>query len=137
LYRPFKQKRRTKATIAKEKGLEPLADWILSFPAGPLIQKAQEFVNMEKEVESAEEALDGAHEIIGEKVGDEPNYRKWIREETENKGQADTKAKDTEKDPKGVFAMYYEYNEPIKNMPPHRILAMNRGEKEGVLSVTL
>ena len=137
LYRPFKQKRRTKATIAKEKGLEPLADWILSFPAGPLIQKAQEFVNMEKEVESAEEALAGAHEIIAEKVGDEPNYRKWIREETENKGQADTKAKDTEKDPKGVFAMYYEYNEPIKNMPPHRILAMNRGEKEGVLSVTL
>lgn len=137
LYRPFKQKRRTKATIAKEKGLEPFANWILSFPQGHLNDKAATFINEEKGVHTAAEALDGAHEIIAEKIGDEPSYRKWIRDYTENKGQIATKEKAVDLDEKGIYAMYYEYAESIRSIPSHRILAMNRGEKEGVLGVRL
>ena len=137
LYRPYKQKRRTKATIAKEKGLEPLADWILTYPSKSLADRAEEFVSEEKEVSSAEDALAGAHEIIAERVGDTPKYREWIRSYTEKKGMLETKEKESEKDSKGVFEMYYEYAEPIRTLPAHRILAVNRGEKENVLSASL
>lgn len=137
LYRPYKQKRRTKATIAREKGLAPLADWLLSYFSGDVQEKAKEYVDEEVEVASPEEALAGAHEIIAEMVGDEPEYRKWIREFTIKNGRIETKVKKQEEDEKGIYEMYYEYSEPVKSIPSHRVLAMNRGEKEEVLSVSI
>lgn len=138
LYRPYKQKRRTKATVAKEKGLEPFAEWILSLPAqGNLEQKALEFVNEEKGVTSVEEAIQGAQDIIAEQISDQPKYRQWIRDITFRKGQISSSAKDDEKDEKNVYEMYYEYEEPIHKIVPHRILALNRGEKEEVIRVSI
>jgi len=138
LYRPYKQKRRTKATVAKEKGLEPFAEWILSLPAqGNLEQKALEFVNEEKGVTSVEEAIQGAQDIIAEQISDHPKYRQWIRDITFRKGQISSSAKDVEKDEKNVYEMYYEYEEPIHKIVPHRILALNRGEKEEVIRVSI
>ncbi|HZH58201.1 MAG TPA: Tex family protein [Metabacillus sp.] len=138
LYRPYKQKRRTKATVAKEKGLEPFAEWILSLPAqGNLEQKALEFVNEEKGVTSVEEAIQGAQDIIAEQISDQPKYRQWIRDTTYRKGQISSSAKDEEKDEKNVYEMYYEYEEPIHKIVPHRILALNRGEKEEVIRVSI
>ncbi len=138
LYRPYKEKRRTKATIAKEKGLEPLAEWLLSFPAhGTLLEKAKEFIDAEKEVFSEEEALQGAKDIIAEQVSDESDFRKWIRDLTFRKGIIATAVKDEEKDEKKVYEMYYEYEEPIQKIVPHRILALNRGEKEEILKVSI
>lgn len=138
LYRPFKQKRRTKATVAKEKGLEPLAEWLIQLPASeePL-EKAKSFINPDKEVETAEAALEGAKDIVAEKVADEPVYRNWIREQTLKKGILATSAKDPAKDEKNVYEMYYEYEEPVHKAAPHRVLAMNRGEKEGILRVVV
>lgn len=135
LYRPYKQKRRTKATKAKEKGLEPLADWLLTFPKEDIQAEAATYIDEEKEVASAEEALQGAHEILAEQVGDHPEYRKWIRQFTDRNGAISSTAKDTEKDEKGVYEMYYDYSDPIRKAAHHRVLAMNRGEKEEVLSV--
>nr|WP_273127217.1 Tex family protein [Bacillus weihaiensis] len=138
LYRPYKQKRRTKATIAKEKGLEPLAHWILELPSqGDILGKAREFVNEEKEVTSAEEAIQGAKDIIAEQISDEPAYRQWIRDTTFKRGSIATVAKDEEKDEKNIFEMYYDYEEPIQKIVPHRVLALNRGEKEGILRVSI
>ncbi|QOR66845.1 RNA-binding transcriptional accessory protein [Cytobacillus suaedae] len=138
LYRPYKQKRRTKATVAKEKGLEPLAEWMFSFPVGIQIEeKAKEFLSEEKEVNSVEEAIQGAKDIIAEWISDDANYRQWIRTETFRKGKIVSVAKDEEKDEKKVFEMYYEYEEPISKVVPHRVLAMNRGEKEEVLRVSI
>ncbi|XQY93812.1 Tex family protein [Metabacillus sp. HB246100] len=138
LYRPYKQKRRTKATIAKEKGLEPLAHWILELPSqGDILGKAREFVNEEKEVTSAEEAIQGAKDIIAEQISDEPAYRQWIRDTTFKRGSIATIAKDEEKDEKNIFEMYYDYEEPIQKIVPHRVLALNRGEKEGILRVSI
>ncbi|GAA0367669.1 Tex family protein [Alkalibacterium iburiense] len=137
LYRPYKQKRRTKATLAKEQGLEPLSEWLLSFPKGSIEAEAEEYINEEKEVHSAEEALAGAHEIIAEYISDNPEYRKWVRDYTYNTGFIETKEKNKEADEKSVFEMYYEYSEKIKTMVSHRVLAVNRGEKEDILSVTL
>lgn len=138
LYRPYKQKRRTKATVAKEKGLEPFAEWILSLPAqGNLEQKALEFVNEEKGVTSVEEAIQGAQDIIAEQISDQPKYRQWIRDTTYRKGQISSSAKDEEKDEKNVYEMYYEYEEPVHKIVPHRILALNRGEKEEVIRVSI
>lgn len=135
LYRPYKQKRRTKATIAKEKGLEPFAEWMLTFPNRSVEEKAAEFIDEEKEVASAEEAVQGAHEIIAERVGDNPEYRKWIRQFTVQHGLLTSSVKKEEKDEKGVYEMYYEYSESIKKAAHHRVLAMNRGEKEDVLTI--
>ena len=138
LYRPYKQKRRTKATVAKEKGLEPLAEWIFTFPLNENIEeKAQEFISEVKEVATIEEAITGAKDIIAEWISDDANFRQWIRTETFKRGRIVSTAKDKEKDEKKVFEMYYEYEEPISKVVPHRVLAMNRGEKEDVLRVSV
>ncbi|AZB41391.1 RNA-binding transcriptional accessory protein [Bacillus sp. FJAT-42376] len=138
LYRPYKQKRRTKATAAKEKGLEPLAQWLMSLPAsGSPEEKAESFINPDKGVETADDALQGAKDIAAEKIADEPAYRKWIREQTFKKGMLATTVKDKEKDEKNVFEMYYEYEEPVHKAAPHRVLAMNRGEKEDILRIAI
>lgn len=138
LYRPYKQKRRTKATIAKEKGLEPLADWLLSFPTQADVKaEAAKFVDAEKEVETVETALLGAHEIIAERVSDEPKFRTWIRDFTFKHGQYVSTVKDKEKDEKSVYEMYYDFSEPVSKMVSHRVLATNRGEKEDILKVAL
>ncbi|MDT1997309.1 RNA-binding transcriptional accessory protein [Carnobacterium divergens] len=138
LYRPYKQKRRTKATIAKEKGLEPLAEWLMTFPTGVDIKaEASRYVNSEKEVASPEEALAGVHEILAEKISDEPKYRTWIRGFTNKNGFIKTTVKNKEKDEKEVYEMYYDFQEPIAKLVSHRILAFNRGEKEDILKVNL
>ena len=137
LYRPYKQKRRTKATIAKEQGLEPLADWLLTFPSGDVMNEAENYVNEEAGITSAEEALAGAHEIIAEGISDNPTYREWIREYVAQNGSIVSQVKHAEADEKSVYEMYYDYTQTIKTLVSHRILAMNRGEKEGILSVSL
>ena len=136
LYRPYKQKRRTKATVARENGLEPFANWILTFPTeGLLEEKAHSFIN--DEVLTSEDALQGAHEIIAEIVGDEPLFRERIREFTRRFGQIASTVKDEEADEKGVYEMYYDFSQAINSVQPHRVLAMNRGEKENILKVSL
>lgn len=138
LYRPYKQKRRTKATIAKEKGLETLAEWLLSFPMTPLPkEKAKEFIDVEKGVETDEEALQGAKDIIAERISDDASIRQWVRAQTWKKGVVVANGKDVEKDEKNVYEMYYNYEEPVHKIVPHRILALNRGEKEEVLRVSI
>lgn len=135
LYRPYKQKRRTKATIAKENGLAPLSKWLLNFPQDDIYDKAQTFVN--DKIPTAEEALLGAHEIMAEQISDTAKFRSWIRNETFQNGCFESHVKDADKDEKGVYEMYYDFSEPLKKMVSHRILACNRGEKEGILNVSL
>ncbi|MCM3694661.1 Tex family protein [Neobacillus niacini] len=137
LYRPYKQKRRTKATVAKEKGLEPLAEWILTFPNTPIEEKGKEFLSDEKEVLTVEDAISGAKDIIAEMISDDAEGRKWIRNETFKSGKVESTVKDAEKDEKKVYEMYYEYEEPVNKIVPHRILALNRGEKEDILRVSI
>ncbi|WP_139491916.1 Tex family protein [Brevibacillus dissolubilis] len=138
LYRPYKQKRRTRATMAKEKGLEPLATYLLTLPKeGDPAQEAGKYINPEKGVESAEDALQGAMDIIAEQISDDPDFRKWIRETTFNKGVLVTEQKNEEAENKNVYQMYYDYNEPVKKVVPHRVLAINRGEKEEILKVNI
>ncbi|HGF8194754.1 TPA: Tex family protein [Enterococcus faecium] len=137
LYRPYKQKRRTKATIAKEKGLEPLALWLMQLTDVEVQSEAEKYIDKEKEVSSAEEALQGAHEIIAEQVSDNAKFRTWIRSYTYNKGMYVSQVKDEQADEKGVYEMYYDFAEPVHKMVSHRILATNRGEKEEVLKVFL
>ena len=138
LYRPYKQKRRTKATVAKEKGLEPLAEWLYTFPMNvDVLQYATGFISEEKEVISAEDAIQGAKDIIAEWISDDATFRQWIRNETFKQGTIETAVKDQEKDEKNVYEMYYEYKEPIHKVVPHRVLAMNRGEKEEILRVSI
>lgn len=136
LYRPYKQKRRTKATIAKEKGLEPLAEWLYALPTeGNVNDKAQEFINEEHEVGSVEDALQGARDIIAEYISDSAEFREWIRNETFKRGSLKSSVKDEDKDEKKVYEMYYEYEEAISKVVPHRVLALNRGEKEEIIKV--
>lgn len=136
LYRPYKQKRRTKATIAKENGLTALADYLWSQPeTGDVFAKAQEFIN--EKVASGEEALQGAHEILAEQVSDNPDFRTWIRDFTKKRGFYESKVKDADKDEKSVYEMYYDFSEPIAKMVSHRVLASNRGEKEEILKVEI
>ncbi|KIL11888.1 Tex family protein [Bacillus safensis] len=137
LYRPFKQKRKTKANVAKAKGLEPLAEYLLTLPSDQIEKKAAAFMNEEKEVTNVEEALEGAQHIIAEQLADDPDMRKWIRSETYQKGSLVTSGKDVESDEKNVYEMYYDYQEPIKKIVPHRVLAVNRGEKEGILKAAI
>lgn len=137
LYRPYKQKRRTKATIAKEQGLEPFAEWILTFPETEVRIEAEKYLDEDKDLETIESVINGAHEIIAEYISDNPKYREWIRNYTSNNGMIFVKEKDSAADEKSVFEMYYDYSESIKSLVSHRILAMNRGEKEGILSVTI
>lgn len=136
LYRPFKQKRRTKATIAKEKGLEPLADMLSKLPSGSVDTLAQPFVN-DEHVPTTEEALSGARDILAERFADEPSIREQLRTLTRKQGIIVTAVKNKETDEKQVFEMYYEYEEPVSRIVPHRTLAINRGEKEDVLKVAI
>ncbi|MDX6158068.1 Tex family protein [Bacillus subtilis] len=139
LYRPYKQKRKTKATVAKSKGLEPLADYILTLPQDDhLAATADQYISEEKEVFTREEAIEGAKHIIAEQISDEPTFRKWIRQETFKRGTIKSAAgKSADTDEKKVYEMYYEYEEPIAKVVPHRVLAMNRGEKEDILKVAI
>lgn len=136
LYRPYKQKRRTKATIAKEKGLEPLADLLLAFCDDALEQLATDFVDNEQ-VANTEEALIGARDILAERFADDASIREKIRAYSWKDGILVTSVKNTEIDEKNVFEMYYEYEEPVSRIVPHRILAINRGEKEEILKVSI
>ncbi|WCK54994.1 Tex family protein [Aneurinibacillus sp. Ricciae_BoGa-3] len=137
LYRPFKQKRRTRATVAKEKGLEPLAQFILTARKGDVQHEALKYVNPEKGVTDAVEATEGAGDIIAEQVADDPQIRSWIRELTLKRGQLVTLKKEEEPDGKKVYEMYYEYAEPVAKVAPHRTLAINRAEREGILRVKI
>ena len=136
LYRPYKQKRRTRASIAKEKGLEPLAVLILQQKADqPLEELAAAYINDEKDVHSAAEAIQGACDIIAERISDEPEYRTWIRNRTRGYGSLSSDEK--EKDESGVYANYYQFESSIEKMTGYRVLALNRGEKEKKLTVKM
>ena len=147
IYRPYKQKKKTRATVAKAKGLEPLADIILEQKETKDIKEiAKEYVNIDKlsdedkknkdkVVKTVEDAIAGALDIIAEMISDEPKYRKEIKRICYREGIIETKA--SKEDEKSNYEMYYEYKEPIKQIPSHRILAINRGEKEGFLKVKL
>lgn len=136
LYRPYRPKRRTRATIAKEKGLEPLANIVLlQMTKEPLLKTAQEYVSDEKEVRSAEDALAGAMDIIAESVSDNADYRTKIRELTFKEGILRSTAKDAET--RSVYEMYYDFSEPVAKMAGHRVLAVNRGENEKLLTVKI
>lgn len=136
LYRPYRQKRKTRASVAKEKGLEPLAEWIWSQPKqGDVMAQAAQYVNEEKGVASAEEALQGAMDILAENIADDAAIRAWVRRYTLDHGMLTSEAKDAEAE--SVYENYYNYRELAKKMPPHRILAINRGERENILKVGL
>ena len=133
IYRPFKAKKRTRATMAVEKGLKPLAELILSGEFnGDILKEANKYINEEKDVKSEEEALQGAMDIISEIISDNADYRKWIRNFVQKDGIIQVKGSSEEQTP---YEMYYDYKEPVRTIPSHRILAINRGEKEKILSV--
>ncbi len=136
LYRPYRPKRRTRATIAKEKGLEPLAVliWRQALTC-PVEEEAKAFLSEEKEVRTVEEAVAGASDILAEQISEEADYRIHIRDVTQKKGIVRSQAKD--KEAKSVYEMYYDFEEPVSRMAGHRIMALNRGEKEKVLQVKL
>ena len=134
LYRPYRPKRRTRATIAKEKGLEPLANIILlQMTKEPLEKEAEAFVSEEKEVKTAKDAIAGACDIIAESISDEADYRMEIRRRTEAKGLIVSTAKDEKAE--SVYENYYEFSEPVSKIAGHRVLALNRGEKEKFLTI--
>ena len=133
LYRPYRPKRRTRASIAAERGLAPLAALLWEQKPGvDVLTSAQEYVDAEKGVPSAEDALQGAMDILAEQVSDNAEFRKWIRDYTYEKGMLVSKAR-TEEDT--VYRLYYDYQEPLKKAPSHRVLAVDRGEREEILSV--
>ncbi len=136
LYRPYRPKRRTRATIAQEKGLAPLAELILAQETEvPLAESAAAYISEEKEVKTAEEAVAGALDIIAEQISDEADYRGYIREATMEEGSISSSAKDEEAE--SVYEMYYNFIEKLATLPGHRILALNRGENEKVLTVKI
>lgn len=136
LYRPYRPKRKTRASVAKEKGLEGLAEWILKQDAAwSLEEEAEKYINEEKEVKSAAEAIQGAKDIIAESISDEADYRIYIRDITMQEGMITSAAKDEKAE--SVYEMYYDYEEPLKKTAGHRVLALNRGEKEKVLTVKI
>lgn len=140
LYRPYKKKRQTLATKAKEAGLEPLADWLLGFPdasEAEIEAIASDYLNSEYDVKTVADALAGAHEIIAEQVADNPEYRKRLRDYTIYNAQITSTVKNEEIDEKNVFQQYYEYAEDYRKIAPHRALALNRGENEDILTVKL
>ncbi|HEE9844793.1 TPA: RNA-binding transcriptional accessory protein Tex [Clostridium perfringens] len=133
IYRPFKAKKRTRATMAVEKGLKPLAELILSGEFnGDIVEEANKYINEEKGVKNEEEALQGAMDIISEIISDNADYRKCIRNFVQKDGIIQVKGSSEEQTP---YEMYYDYKEPVRTIPSHRILAINRGEKEKILSV--
>ena len=132
LYRPYKSKKRTRATVAREKGLDPLAQIILAQEVKESVKKiAEKYIDPEKEINSAEDAINGAKDIIAEIISDNSEFRKKIRQNTFYTGQIETKAKD--KDSTSEYELYYNYSEDLRRIPPHRILAINRAEKEGII----
>ncbi len=136
LYRPYRPKRRTRATIAKEKGLEPLAALItLQQTKVALEEEAQKYISEEKDVKTVDDAIAGAKDIIAESISDEADYRSWIRKQTMKKGKLVSTAKDAEAE--SVYEMYYEFEEALSRLAGHRILALNRGEKEKFLTVKI
>ncbi|WP_025718664.1 Tex family protein [Paenibacillus sp. 1-18] len=136
LYRPYRQKRKTRASVAKERGLEPLSIWIWSQPKqGDALKEAESYVNAELGVESAEAAIQGALDILAENIADDATIRQWVRRYTLDHGMLTSEVKDAEQE--SVYENYYSYRELAKKMPPHRILAINRGEREGILKVGL
>ncbi len=136
LYRPYRPKRRTRATIAKEKGLEPLAAVItLQKTKQPVEELAAEYIDPEKGVNTADEAIAGAKDIIAESISDEADYRIWIRKITAQKGRVISAAKDEKAE--SVYEMYYDFEEPVNRLAGHRVLALNRGEKEKFLTVKI
>ena len=135
LYRPFKEKKKTRSTMAKAKGLEPLAQYLLTYPNGSLEAEASKYIN--EEVSSIDEALQGARDIIAEIIADNADYRKWIREYMTKKGQIQSKVRDESLDERKVYEQYYDYSEPISRIVPHRVLAMNRGESEKIVRISI
>lgn len=137
LYRPYKQKRRTRATIAKEKGLEPLAELIWKQELTNLTKAAEAYLSDELELQTTEDVLNGASDIIAEWISDDAGYREYIRNHTFNQGLISSAVKNDALDEKRVYQMYYEYSEPIKRVASHRTLAMNRAEKEDVIRINI
>lgn len=135
LYRPYKEKKKTKATEAIKKGLQPLADFIMLFGNNDVEEEAKKYIT--EEVKSVDEAITGAKYIIAEMVSDVAEYRKDLREMLYELGTINTKVKKDAEDPKKVYEIYYEYSEPISKIKPHRVLAVNRAEKEKVITVNL
>lgn len=136
LYRPYKQKKRTKATIAKENGLEPLSEAVFQNQDQAVLEKMAQLSTNEA-VPTLDDVWNGVHEILAEKIADEAKYREWIRNFTYKNGQYTCQVKDASLDERKVYEIYYEFTQPIKSIVSHRILATNRGEKEGVLKVNL
>ena len=137
LYRPYKQKRRTRATIAKEKGLEPLALQVWEQQKLNFDTEAKHYFSEEHEIATIEDVRAGVNDIIAEWISDDPTYREKIRKQTFAKGTISSSEKNTDKDEKGIFEMYYDYQEPIRSIVSHRVLALNRGEKEGIIKVSV
>ncbi len=139
LYRPYRQKRRTRATKAKEKGLEPLAQliWEQDTFSGSLEEYGKSYLDPEKELNNLDEVYQGARDIIAEWISDDAEIRKAIREYSYEKGVLESTVKKQELDEEGKYELYYEYKEAARKLPPHRVLAINRGEKEEILSVKL
>ena len=135
LYRPYKQKRRTRGSIAREKGLDPLAQAIFAQDGQDIQELAKDFINEEKGVATAEEAIAGALDIIAENLSDDADIRKALRELCSRRGSLVSKAADPEADT--VYKLYYDFNQPISRLLDHQILAINRGEKEDILKVTV
>jgi len=136
IYRPYKTKKQTRATKAREKGLQPLADIILAQDVKQSVKKiAKDYVNVEKDVKTPQDAIDGAKDIIAEVISDNSDFRKKIRQNTYFSGQITTKAKDKELSTE--YDVYYNYSENIRRIPPHRILAINRAENEGVIKAKI
>lgn len=136
LYRPYKPKRRTRATVAKEKGLEPLADLIsMQMIMEPLESAVLDYISEEKGVATVQEAMDGARDILAERISDQAEYRSYIRDITMNRGIIQSSARNEKAE--SVYEMYYNYEEPLKKAAGHRILALNRGEKEKILTVKI
>ena len=135
LYRPYKQKRKTRASIAKEKGLEPLAGLIREESGRDILKEAEAYIDADKGVESAEDAIAGAKDIIAEQISDEASYRSYIRRVTTEKGNICSEAKNPEQE--SVYELYYHFTEPIRKAQGYRVLALNRGEKEKILTVRI
>ncbi|HBG21734.1 MAG TPA: RNA-binding transcriptional accessory protein [Peptococcaceae bacterium] len=134
LYRPFRQKRKTRASMAREKGLEPLAEYLLSFPAAGSVE-AEAAKYLTEDVPTVEDALQGAMDVIAEDIADDPKVRGWVRDYTRRHSYLVSRAKDAEQD--SVYEMYYEFKEPFSKVPAHRVLAINRGEHEEFLQVSI
>jgi uncharacterized protein len=135
LYRPFKEKKKTKATEAVAKGLEPFAKWLMEFPYEDVRDEAKKYLN--DAVKSVDEAIEGAKYIIAEMISDEANYRKSLRTEMVNHGVVVTSVKKNAVDERKTYEMYYDYNEPVSKIRPHRVLAINRAENEKIITVKI